>query len=275
MDAINLAEKRMDMGNAGCVKTNTYEMDYYCFGSGERKLVIIPGVSMKPTVPLGLALEGTLRSFAEMYTIYLFDRKRNMTEGYSIRNMADDTADAMVQLGIRDAYVYAVSQGAMIAMTLAIHHKELVHLLYISSTQARSNDRSRAVFAQWLHLTEGDDCRALYNSIHENVYSPAYLEKYAAAFARLAGSGSREEMARFRILVEACLHFDIYDLLPQIACPVFVTGSKADRITGPEGPQEIAARLNCPCFLYDGYSHAVYDEAPDYFGRMYDTILAQ
>ncbi len=128
------------------------------------------------------------------------------------------------------------------------------------------------MFDGWLRLAEGDDYRALYDNIHANVYSPEYLEKYADAFASLVDSGSREEMPRFRILAQACRTFDIYGQLPRITCPVFVTGSRADRIMGAEGPQEIADRLGCPCYIYDGYSHAVYDEAPDYFDRMYQVI---
>lgn len=260
------------MGCTGSVKTDQYEMAYYRFGTGSRNLVIIPGVSMKSVVASGPALEGVFHRFAEKYTVYLFDRKLNMAPGYSVRDMAEDTVDAMRCLNIHDAYIYAVSQGAMIAMTIAVYHKELAHLLYISSTFARPNARSQAVLAQWLALTEGDDCTALYESIHNYVYSREYLDKYAAAFDALAHSGTQEEMLRFRILVEACCGFDLYDKLPEITCPVYITGAQGDLIAGPEGPREIADRLGCPCYLYDGYSHAVYDEAPDYFDRMYDTM---
>lgn len=260
------------MGYTGKMTTERYEMEYYRFGSGTDHLVIIPGVSMKPVVPLGPALEGVFSRFAERYTVCLFDRKLNMTEGYSIADMADDTADAMKQLGISDADIYAVSQGGMIAMTLALNHKELVRRLYISSTFARPNARSMAVLDQWMALAGGEDSVALYECVNSYVYSAEYLEKYADAFAAMSHSGTKEEMTRFGILVDACRGFDVYNRLPEITCPVYVTGSRADRIMGAEGPQEVADRLGCPCYLYDGYSHAVYDEAPDYFGRMYDIL---
>ncbi len=256
----------------GRVAGEHYEMEYYRFGSGDRTLVIIPGVSMQSVVALGPALESAFAQFASEYTVYLFDRKLDMQEGYSVRDMADDTADAMRRLGVKDAYIYAVSQGAMIAMNIAVYHKELVHMLYISSTQAKPDEKSRAVFEEWIRLCDAGDILALYDKINEKVYSPEYLEHFAAAFEAQKMGGRPEEIPRFRILAAACLGNNIYDKLSEIACPVYVTGSYEDRIVGPEGPASIAEKLDCLLYLYEGYSHAVYDEAPDYFGRMYDVM---
>ena len=262
------------MGLRGKVKGDSFEMEYYRFGSGERTLVIIPGVSTKPVVDNGPALERVFGRFTSGFTVYLFDRKLNLTEGYSVRDMADDTADAMRRLGLKDAYIYAVSQGAMIAMTMAVEHSELVHVLYISSTRARQSAKSLEVFDKWMGIADSGDYKALYRSFFEYVYSPAFLEKFAPAFERLLNSACADDLPRFKILASAAAEFDIYSELDKIGCPVFVFGADGDRIMGAEGPREIAEKLGCPCFIYSGYGHAVYDEAPDFFERMYNTLIS-
>ena len=77
-------------------------------------------------------------------------------------------------------------------------------------------------------------------------------------------------MLRFYHLIKVTVDFDVYDRLPEIKCPCFVSGSFKDMVLSGQGSVEIAEKLGCPMYMYDEYSHAVYDEAPDYRGRMLD-----
>ncbi len=52
--------------------------------------------------------------------------------------------------------------------------------------------------------------------------------------------------------------------LKKIKCPVFVIGSKADKVLGGGSTEMLAEKLDCKLFIYEGFGHAVYDEAPDY-----------
>lgn len=48
--------------------------------------------------------------------MYFFDRRHDISEGFSIWDIADDTENAMNQLGVDSADFLGVSQGGMISM---------------------------------------------------------------------------------------------------------------------------------------------------------------
>ena len=80
-------------------------MDYIRFGTGERILVMLPGLgdglrSMKGTA---LPMAFMYREFAKDFTVYAFSRKNVLPEGYTTRDMARDQAEAMEKLGIQKA----------------------------------------------------------------------------------------------------------------------------------------------------------------------------
>ena len=75
------------------------------------------------------AIAKQYRRFHEDYIVYVFDRKRDFDDGYSVEDMAEDTAEAMKRLGLKDACVMGCSQGGMMAQVLAAKHPELVSQL--------------------------------------------------------------------------------------------------------------------------------------------------
>ena len=251
------------------VKTETFVMPYAKFGKGRRTLVILPGVSLHPVIQSAGAVERMFEEYGDEYTFYLFDRKEKIQSGYSVADMARDTAAAMRHLGLRKADVYGASQGGMMAQVLAAENPRLVRKLVLASTLAEPNAVSREVFAVWERLAAAGDAAALNRAVFEKVYSPEYRETYRAAFAMLEKTGTPEEMRRFGVLVAACAAFDAKSMLAKITHPTLVVGSERDEVVTAEASRAIAAALGCKLYLYDGYSHAVYDEAPDFRERMF------
>ena len=250
------------------LQSDRFEMDYFTFGEGKRDLVLIPGVSLRPIVLSAGAVAGAYEDMADTYRITCFDRKKHMEKGYAVSDMADDTAEAMRLLGISGADVLGCSQGGMIAMVMAMRHPALFCRLALASTLARTTAESDAAFDAWLALSAAGDRRALNRDIAQRVYSQDYLNKYSRLFAVMENSGTPEELERFHILVEACRGFDVYEKLDQIQCPVLVIGSEQDAVVGSRGPRELAQKLGCRLEMYRGYSHAVYDEAPDFHQKL-------
>ncbi len=242
--------------------------EYAVFGSGKRILLILPGVSLRSVLLSASAVAEVYRSFTDDFTVWLFDRNRVLRPGHTTADMAEDTAAAMEVLGLRDACVFGASQGGMIASVLAARHPALVSRLVLGSSLCTQNDISRAVFTEWIALADRGDVRALNHRVNELVYSPAYFDSYREIFHAFEEEGTPEEMRRFGILVRACLGFEFREELARISCPVLALGALEDRVTGAEGTREIAARLGCESYLYEGYGHAVYDEAPDYRERL-------
>ena len=113
----------------GTLNIGDITMDYICFGTGKRILVMLPGLgdglrTVKGTaVPLAFAY----REFCKDFTVYAFSRKNELPEGYTTRDMAKDQAEAMGQLGIPKADILGVSMGGMIAQHLAIDYPCLLY----------------------------------------------------------------------------------------------------------------------------------------------------
>ncbi len=256
---------------AAQVKTATVglvEMDYAVFGQGARTLVIIPGLSVHSVMGSADAIAAGYQDFTKDYTVYVFDRAKHIASGYSIRDMAEDTATVMKALGIKNADIFGASQGGMIAQYLAIDHPELVHRMILASTLCTYNDTFLSVLDEWIRLAEAKDETGLLESFAEKVYSEATLSAYHDYLISSNRGITDEEYERFVILAEACERFDCTDEINRIQCPVLVLGSHGDHVTTSEGSEDIARRLSCELFLYnEEYGHGVYDEAPDYKER--------
>lgn len=258
----------MEKVTFGSVRTDAFEMEYFSFGSTEQPLVLLPGMSLHSVIPQGEAVAAQYALLTNDYRITLFDRKKDITDGYSIEDMARDTAQAMRSLGIKNADVVGFSQGGMIAQVLAARYPELVHKLVLGSTIARQNAVSRDTFDRWEALAAAGDVIGLNREVFRRVYSPTYREQYAEVFASLETQGTPEEMRRFVILDRACRNFDAYALLGQIRCPVLAVGAGRDLALDKIGTLEIAEALGCECHIFPEAPHAVYDEAPDYLPRL-------
>ncbi|MDQ5826949.1 MAG: alpha/beta hydrolase [Chloroflexota bacterium] len=60
-------------------------------------------------------------------------RTADIDRPLTIEQMADDTAAALRQLGIEDAYIFGYSMGAGVALQVAIRHPEVVRKLVLAS----------------------------------------------------------------------------------------------------------------------------------------------
>ena len=136
----------------GAVTIKDTQMYYVSFGSGERKLVVLPGLSDGLATVKGKSvfLSGAYKRFFKEFTVYMFSRKNEMPKGYTIREMAADQAFAMKELGIEKASVLGVSQGGMIAQYIAIDHPEMVDRLILAVTAPCTNAVARDAVGGWI-----------------------------------------------------------------------------------------------------------------------------
>ena len=67
-----------------------------------------------------------------------------------------------------------------------------------------------------------------------------------------------------------------YDDLDKISCPVLVIGADSDKVLGGEASKEIAGRIpGSELYMYEGYSHGVYEQAKDFNGRVLEFLKRQ
>ena len=140
--------------NAKELKLNVQNMqlDYITFGNGTKPLVMIQGLNTRGIKGAALSLAYMYRIFAKDYKVYLFDRRPVIQEAITVRDMASDIAIAMDILGIKNADVFGVSQGGMIAQYLAIDRPDLVRKLVLAVTLSKNNDTVKQVINNWIEM---------------------------------------------------------------------------------------------------------------------------
>ena len=258
----------------GTVCLPEFTMDYFSFGQGDKPLVIIPGMSVKSILLSAEAVANAYAPFGERFRVYVPDYRRELPLGFPVREMARDTAAVMRHWGVDHATILGTSLGGMIAQYLAIDAPELVDRLVLGSTLPRHTKKSRAVFEKWVRLARAKDHHALQTDIVRRVYSPAYARIFGQLFSDHEKTFTDAETERYARLCEACMGFCAYDELQKIKCRTLVIGCWQDRTLYPEGSLLLAKKLRCDLFMYAGYSHAVYDEAPDFRERLKAFLIA-
>ena len=247
-------------------------MDYVSFGTGPKKLAVLPGLSDGLMTVRGKALllcSPYRKHFAD-YTVYIFSRKNDLPMGTSIRDMAEDQAAALRACGVDRAAVLGVSQGGMIAQHLAAAHPELVEALVLAVTAPCLNDKTEACLRRWMELAERGDHRGLMTDTAEMSYSPAYLKRYRKLYPLLGLVGRPKSYDRFLANAQAILGFDARDELGRIACPTLILAGGEDRIVGREASEELRSRIpGSRLHVYEGLGHAAYEEAADFYDRVF------
>jgi len=239
------------------------EMDWFRFGKEDGpKVVILPGISLKSVMGSKDAVIGAYAYLAQDYDVYLFDRIRVLPEQYDVHNMAEDTLRAIRAVGLEDVNVMGVSMGGMMALDMALREPETVHSVMLCSTASRIDDPT--ALETWKELAEKRDISALMESFGEYVYTPSFYEQYKDLIVASGEGASEQDYANFLISVDGTLKFDCYEQLKNIHCPALVIGASEDRILGVQASHDLADQLQCEIFIYEGYGHGVYDEAPDY-----------
>lgn len=250
---------------------NTY-MNVIKFGRGSRTLSIIAGVSLSGLEGLGSALEEAYKIFGDEFTVYVFDRKKLLDEGYTMAQMAEDIYRCLKSFGVTSTSVYGTSQGGMIGQLLALSHPELVEKLVLCSTTCKVTPETAAVFAQWRAAAHSGNVQSLNSLFLDYVYSQAFKESIKDSIPVLINQGTAEDCRRFEILLDSMKDFDISTQISKISCPALVIADKNDRVIGSENGQFLSEKLNAQQLLYEKYSHAVYDEAPDLKEKIYNFL---
>lgn len=253
------------------ITVNDIEMEYFTFGRGEKVFVILPGVDTKSVLLSAKAVQAAYRVFEEEYTVYVFDRRKNMPDPYPVRQMAADTAAAMKALGIRNADIFGASQGGMMAMCIAIDFPELVHALALGSTSSAMDDSVGNGTKRWIELARAGDMTALTSEFIDCLYSETTIGKYKELLIHMNDNVGEEGIRRFIIQCEAIDGFNVYGELDRITCPVLVIGVEGDKVLPAAHSRRIAEKLGCELYLYGTeYGHCAFDEAPDYKQRLLD-----
>ena len=254
------------------LQINNTQIDYITFGKGAKPLIMIQGLNTRNIRGSAVPIAYMYRIFTKDYKVYLFDRRPDVYEGITVRELAADVAGTMDALGITNADIFGVSQGGMIAQYLAIDRPDLVNKLVLAVTLSKNNDTVKSVVDNWIEMTKQGDMKSLVADMAIKMYSDAYVKRYRLFMPLLTILQKPKDVQRFIILAKACFTCNAYEELDKIKCPVFVIGGRQDKVVGEGTSEEIADKLGCPIYMYEELGHAAYEEAKDFNKRVYDFL---
>jgi len=246
-------------------------MNYICFGSGKKNLVILPGLSVQSVLLSAEAVKEVFKVFEKDFTIYLFDRPNELPPVCTVQQLAEVTAKAIQSLKLDHLYIFGASQGGMMTLCIAANHPELVERICLGSASAQiTNFR---IFDTWINCAQNGDAQKLYLSFGEAVYPKELFEQSENLLKDAAKTVTEEELKRFVILAESMRNFDIRSAISNIKCPALIIGSSDDKVLGGDSSPLIAQCMTnsqAKLIMYNGYGHAVYDTAPDFRDHLLD-----
>lgn len=163
----------------GVVELDGAKMEYLHFGSGQKTLIMLPGLgdSLRSLKGLALPMAIMYRKLSKGYTVYMFGRRDRMPADFNTNDMADDLRYAMDHLGINKADIIGVSMGGMIAQHFAADHPNCVDKLVLVVSAARNNPTLIETINEWLALARLNDHGALMESNLRRIYSPGYYRR--------------------------------------------------------------------------------------------------
>ena len=259
----------------GTLTIGDTRMDYIRFGTGQRNLVILPGLGdgLRSVKGTALPMAYMYRLFAKDFTVYAFSRKNELPQDYTTRDMAQDQRLAMEQLGIRKADIFGVSMGGMIAQHLAIDYPEKVGKLVLAVTSARTNPILEESVAEWIALAERGDATGFMDSNLRRIYSEKYYRQNRWMAPVVGWLTKPKSYDRFYVMANACLTHDACENLGRIQAPTLVIGGEKDLALGGEASKEIAAAIpGAVLRMYEQWGHGVYEEEKTFNQTVLDFL---
>lgn len=262
----------------GLIKIGNTDMNYICFGKGEKNLVMIPGLGdgLKTVKGTAIPFAFMYREFTKGYKVYVFSRKNKMEKEYSTKNMATDLAEAMKKLGIYKSSIIGFSQGGMIAQHLAISYPNLVDKLVLVVTVANATETVNNIVSNWIDMAISRDYKGIIIDTAEKSYSEKAIKKYRLLYPIITRVGKPKDFNRFIIQAKACIKHNSYDELHKINSKTLVIGGDSDRVVGANTSEKIAERIpGSKLIIFNGLGHMAYEEAKDFNTKVLNFLDSQ
>jgi pimeloyl-ACP methyl ester carboxylesterase len=218
-----------------------------------------------------------LDGLADRYRVTTFDnrgagRSPMPPDGFTVMDMADDTAALMRALGIADAHVCGFSGGSLTSQHLALRHPELVRSLVLMSTWARPDAYMERMMTAWTWLPEVSPSeRAMLEAFLLWIYTPrAHEEGMVDAFIEEALAFEHPQSAEgFRRQLDAWRVHDSVDRLHEITAPTLVVSGEIDLAAPPRLGKVVADGIPGAEFVVlEGEAHQPFQERPEKFNAL-------
>ena len=260
------------MNEIKTIYKDNIKIKYGIIHGGKKPFVMLPGVSLGSILVNINTIESAYEEILKDYTIYVFEHALPDDDDFSICDEADDAIYVLERLGLNNICLYGVSNGGMIALSIALKKPEIIDKMIIVSSTAKTSEKRISRLKHWEKLASEYKIEELNWSFFNSMFTSDYIKKNKDILEKLSHNGTKQECDCFSRVLRTMYNFDILDKIKQIKIPTFVLGSRLDPVFGEEASVEIAQIINCDCYIYENYSHAFYDEAPDFKHRIKEWL---
>ncbi|XXF79707.1 alpha/beta hydrolase [Myxococcaceae bacterium GXIMD 01537] len=170
----------------------------------------------------------------------------------SFTQMADDTAALLQQLNVQDADVLGFSNGGVIAMQMALRHRQFVHTLILASTYYKREGCYPALWEGFPRATLDDMPMALREAYRK--VAPHPEEGLQAQFRKTVAM-----MMAFKDLDEAALR--------SITAPTLIMSADGDVIRPEHAVEMMRVFPHAQLAIFPGAVHGAYMRATESAGN--------
>ena len=235
-------------------------LPYNRSGRGPRPLVIFQGLVFEHKPQSRLTYQ--MYKFLEVdYTVYVVLRKRGMSRGYTLKDMADDYAVMIREQFGGPVDVIGVSTGGSIVQHFAADHPDLVRHLVIHSSAHTLSESAKQLQLRVGRLAEQRQWRQAYAVLIDAVLPhtgvmKALRKPMVWLGSRLMSLSVPQDPTDLVVTVEAEDQHRFIDRLAQITAPTLVVAGARDPFYTVALFQETAAGIpNARLVLYEGMGH--------------------
>src|SRR5690625_3344323 len=243
-------------------------MPYVLVGTGERRLVMVPGAGddLQTVKDAAAQLAWTYRHRAQGYTTLFVSRRIPLPQGHAVEQHAQDYLERLDQLGWDEFLLECNSAGGPIGQVIAATSPGRVQGLVLGSTAHRFDDGAARVIRQWLQWLKTDRMGEFTWDTMVMTYRLAGRVNWLKPLAvPLLGVLARPRYGKERIinLLEELLQRDTSEYLQQTNCSTIIFAGAQAPILGPELQAEMAALIQTTdLFLVHGYLHGAVLDSP-------------
>jgi pimeloyl-ACP methyl ester carboxylesterase len=239
-------------------------MEFEVHGDGPRTLLYIPG-GPGSEISTGIMAKMTSSQFAPYvragFTVWRVTRRRNMPQGHTIADMADDCA-AFIETKLGGGPVDLVigeSNGGLIAQYLAANHPTLMKRVVLAISAGAISESGKDLDRRWATArAEGRhaDAGAIFLEYVFPGDDRAALRERLGPIAGRLFAKSPVPAGDLLVEAEAEAAFDARGILPQIKAPVLLVCGDQDEFFSREIVEETAQLIpDSTVVWYEGMGH--------------------
>jgi len=149
-------------------------LPFHRFGTGDERLVIVPGVmdSLGWNTPGALTAHLLARYYFHRlreFDVWVLSRPPGLLAGITAEKMAEQYADALDELG--PAHILGFSLGGAIGSHVAANRPDLVDRLILAGAAHRLGSYGETIMARWQELAERQEWASLHVDYSQTVYA--------------------------------------------------------------------------------------------------------